>query len=435
MAGGRQSGDGTAMGNGSVLFCIPCPPPGQVRRGGSCKGRIALNIAKTLRTAALLAACWVAAAATAAAPDPVRFGHVAELGDLATLEAWLDQGLDPGFEADRIGSGLMIGAWTGNVPLMELFAARGADVNQVSRYGEQALQLAAWRGQREAVQWLLARGAAVNREGAGWSALHYAVFAGHDDLAALLLARGADVNARAPNQATPLMVAAREGREALAQRLLAAGADPRLVNDRGESALTWAMRYGRLRIARLVSSAAEFAEAAKAKPEDFGPPTRSEPAPREIDGILAELRAAQAEGRPVEPVRQALFDAVERFKAESRQEAAARAAAPSALVITGRRGEPGKERAELIYGAPPATVPEILAEIRRAEAAGRSTEALRRALHEAVDRFKRAPVAPPPAPAAAPPPAPPPPLPAVPRPAPPEPRPEPPPQMPEGTRL
>jgi ankyrin repeat protein len=41
------------------------------------------------------------------------------------------------------------------------------------------------------------------------------------------MARGANVNARAPNGATPLMLAAREGHERLARVLLEAGANTR----------------------------------------------------------------------------------------------------------------------------------------------------------------------------------------------------------------
>jgi hypothetical protein len=84
------------------------------------------------------------APAFAATPDPVRFGNTIEMGDLHAAGTWLDQGLDPDFTADRLGSGLMIGAWEGNIPMMELFLRHGADINFVNTAGEQALMLAAW---------------------------------------------------------------------------------------------------------------------------------------------------------------------------------------------------------------------------------------------------------------------------------------------------
>lgn len=341
--------------------------------------------------------------AGAGPPDPVRFGNTMELGDIGSAEKWLDEGLDPNFEADRIGTGLMIGAWEGNIAMMELFLSRGADINYANRIGEQALQLAAWNGRLEAVKWLIDRGATVVRDGKAWTALHYAAFAGHNEIAQLLIAHGADVNARTPNDSTALMMATREGREDLARLLLDAGADTRPVNDWGDNALTWAMRYGHPRIAKLVVPPEEFAQAVQAPPESFGEPTRSEPAPPELTEILRQLRLAQAEGRPADELRKALFDAVARIKADSPPvrlagKPAGKAGAPKALVITAKRQQSGRERAELVYergrsDTPPRTRPadvaEIVRELRRAEAEGRPAEELRNALFEAVDRMKK----------------------------------------------
>jgi len=125
-------------------------------------------------------------------PDPASFGKYLESGDIAKLREWLDAGLDPDYLADRIGTGLMIAAWRGDIPMMELLVARGADVNKANALGERALMHAAWRGHADAVEWLLARGARVNSDPMHWSALHYAVFAGHGEVATLLLERGAD---------------------------------------------------------------------------------------------------------------------------------------------------------------------------------------------------------------------------------------------------
>ena len=61
--------------------------------------------------------------------------------------------------ADRIGTGLMLAAWEGNLPMMELLVSRGADVNKTNEVGEQALLIAAWRGRLDVVKWLLAHGA------------------------------------------------------------------------------------------------------------------------------------------------------------------------------------------------------------------------------------------------------------------------------------
>ena len=98
-----------------------------------------------------------------ALPDAVEFGSRIENNDLEAAKDWLDRGLDPDFVGDRIGTGLMIAAWQGSVPMMELFAAKGADINRMNALGEQALMHAAWRGNLEAVQWLMGKGATLNR--------------------------------------------------------------------------------------------------------------------------------------------------------------------------------------------------------------------------------------------------------------------------------
>lgn len=357
--------------------------------------------------------CWSSVGfswADVSLPDPVRFGIAVEQGDVRSVQAWLDAGLSPDFMADRVGSGLMIAAWEGNLPMLELFVARGAQVNLVNRYDEQALQLAVWRGHTAAVRWLLEHGADLNRQGR-WSALHYAVFANHGELAQLLLERGAEINARAPNGSTVLMMAAREGHEKLARQLLDAGADSKLRNERGESALTWAMRQGNYRIAQMVSSMTEFSQAALADPTSFGSATRSQAAPLEIEEILRQIRLAQAAGKPIDRLRKKLYETTARFKQGSRKEVLGKSAVktpqkPGALMITARRGAAQsdglerEERAELVYSQNMSTKPAsasvgdigaILQRIQQAQAAGQSVVALRKQLFTAVAKFKQNP--------------------------------------------
>lgn len=230
--------------------------------------------------AAVLAAIAFAQPVRAELPDPIRFGVRMEAGDIAQAREWLDAGLAPDFLADRIGTGLMIAAWEGNIPLMDLFVARGADVNKTNAAGEQALLHAAWRGKLDAVKWLLARGAQINRGPQQWTALHYAVFAGHEETARYLMDRGADINARSTNGSSVLMMAVYEGHESLARKLIERGADRGVRNDRGDGALEWAMKYNRLGIARLVSDPTQFAAAASLPKERWGEPVRSVPEPR-----------------------------------------------------------------------------------------------------------------------------------------------------------
>ncbi|MDS4013008.1 MAG: ankyrin repeat domain-containing protein [Candidatus Accumulibacter sp.] len=379
----------------------------------------------------LWAACYwliLATATQAATPDPTTFGLAVERGDRRTVERWLDEGLDPEFEAAQIGSGLLVAAWYGRIEMLALFVERGADVRRSNRNGEQALQLAAWNGHRAAVEWLLAHAAPLDRAGNEWSALHYAVFNGHQHIVDDLLARGAKVNARAPNGSTPLMMAAREGREELAKRLLEAGADSRLESDWGDSALTMAMRYGHYRLAKMISSPEDFAIAVKSPPEAFGEASRSLAAPSEIDDLLAQIRSAEAAGRSSGELRKKLLATVGAWRSAGTPapRPAARSGAPRAMVITARRSQPGGERAQLIFDdpvsprtagvgrdaaslpAPSVAVPasaaggagragvgqnvavaDLLRQIRLAEAQGKPSDALREQFYRAVDALPR----------------------------------------------
>jgi uncharacterized protein len=304
-----------------------------------------------------------------AQPDPVAYGNRVESGDVAQVRAWLDAGLDPDFPADRIGTGLMIAAWNGDLPMMDLLVVRGADVNKVNALGEQALMHAAWRGNSEAIKWLLARGARVNRGPMQWSALHYAAFSGHEKAVALLLENGADINARSTNGSSALMMAVYEGHEQLVRQLLARGADRGMRNDRGEGALEWAFKFQRLGIARLVAAPQEFVAAANQPKSRWGAPLRSL---REGEAIAAPLPTAAPDpaGEKIEELmrmREALAsrglkDSVgkldKRIAALRAQRARADRNKPpiAVLEISASRASPEKQRMRVIFesnGPPP----------------------------------------------------------------------------------
>jgi tetratricopeptide (TPR) repeat protein len=329
----------------------------------------------------LLLAALLPLAARAELPDPTRFSVVLELGNVKQAQAWLDEGLDPNFEGQLIGTGLMIGAWEGNIPLMELFLDRGADIHRINRSGETALMLAAWKNRRAAMQWLLERGAQPNRAAREWTALHYATFAGHATLVEDLLAVGADVNARSTNGSTVVMMAAREGHAGIAERLLAAGANPALKNDFDDDAVAWAMRQNNFDIARIFTSAADFAELARVAALTPSRPTRSLPAPDSVEEHLRMARLAEARGRRDEALaayRQALAE----LKA---QQAPAKVGAggtaqgkPRTLVIRAKRSQPERQTMRFTYaGNDEQSIDALLAAARAAEAAGQPQEALR----------------------------------------------------------
>ena len=295
-----------------------------------------------------VAASQPAAVAPVALPDEITFGIRVEQGDVSTVGAWLVAGLDPNFESERIGTGLMVAAWRGDIPMMELFVKHGADVNRGNRFNEQALMLAVWKGQREAAGWLILHGANINRDGNEWTALHYATFAGHDELARFLVDKKADVNAKSTNGSTVLMMAAREGRDRIAALLIERGAIRGTKNDWGENALTWAMRNGHLSIAKLVTTEDDFAQAAAQPKAAWGEPATTIAAPAEVENILLQDRLAHAAGKPRTLSDEEYRQVLERVAAM--KPAAVETRRAHRLSITARKGQPSKERAELEFG-------------------------------------------------------------------------------------
>jgi hypothetical protein len=287
----------------------------------------------------------------AAFPDETTFGIRVEQSDLSTVGKWLAAGLDPNFESEHIGTGLMIAAWRGDIPMMELFVKHGADVNRQNRFNEQALMLAVWQGQTAAAAWLFNRGARINREGNEWSALHYATFAGHDELARYLIDKKADVNARSTNGSTVLMMAAREGREKIAALLIEHGAIRSAKNDLGEDALKWAMRNGHLSIAKMLTTDEDFAQAAAQPKAAWGDAAVTMAAPAEVETILLQERLARSAGQPRVLSDEEYRKVLERVAAMKPAVADPRRA--NRMSITAKKNQPSKERAELQFGEPP----------------------------------------------------------------------------------
>ena len=284
----------------------------------------------------------------AALPTPTGFVTNMELGDLEQAKAWLDAGLPPDFMGSRIGSGLMIGAWEGNIDMMRLFISRGGDINRMNGNGETAIILAAWRGHLEAVKWLIERGARINAPARQWSPLHYAVFAGHREVADYLMAQGADINALSTNGSSVLMMAIYEGREELARLLIEKGADRTPRNDWGDGALEWSMRYNQLNIARMITNPEEFNLAVSQPKETWGEPTRSLRMSKELEELM-ELREKLVErGESTAAIdKRIAIERVNVMRAEMGRPATPQRAAT--MEITASRKSPKDQSAKIIY--------------------------------------------------------------------------------------
>lgn len=292
--------------------------------------------------------CPLAAAEKVALPDKAMFSNRMEAGDVDKAREWLDGGLDPGFLGSRIGSGLMIGAWEGNLELMRLFMSRGADINQVNDAGETALVLAAWKGRLDIVKWLVERGAKINPPPRQWSPLHYASFAGHKEVMDYLLAQGANIDARSTNGSTPLMMAIYEGREDIARSLIEKGADRKLKNDFGEGSLEWAMRGGHLKMARMVTTPEEFNIAIAQPKEKWGEVSRSVGMTPYLEKLLRIREAIVARGNPTKAIDDKIAAERQRILEEERRRQGLPPRAAT-LEISASKKDFNKQSANVVY--------------------------------------------------------------------------------------
>lgn len=140
---------------------------------------------------------------------------------------------------------LLFAARMGDVDSGRILLENGADLNDKAPLGTSALVIAAHSGHRAFAELLLEKGADPNAMDAGYGALHIAVQRGDTELVKSLLARGADPNAYilrgSPTRrvsaditissysigATPLWLAASQGRADLVRLLAAKGASVR----------------------------------------------------------------------------------------------------------------------------------------------------------------------------------------------------------------
>ena len=84
----------------------------------------------------------------------------------------------------------------GDLQTVEAQLESGVDVNQANPSGDTPLTYAAFMGHLKIVDLLLEKGADVNANGlAGWTALHLAAQRGHEKIVQQLIAKGAKINA------------------------------------------------------------------------------------------------------------------------------------------------------------------------------------------------------------------------------------------------
>lgn len=124
----------------------------------------------------------------------------------------------------------------GHIKIIEMFLARGVDINGAPDLMEGAVT----GGSTALVQWLLAHGASVEgKPGSSMRPLENAASQGHKAVAEILLAHGARADAKNEAGRTPLLMAASGGNTAIAELLIQHGAK---VNDATTKGVTPLMR-------------------------------------------------------------------------------------------------------------------------------------------------------------------------------------------------
>lgn len=96
-------------------------------------------------------------AQTPRAPEFVQYA--AALGDLATVKAFLNQGLSVDVRDRRGATPLHAAAVGGQLAVAEYLVSKGADVNAINRFGDSPLENAESEGKRDVATFLAAKGA------------------------------------------------------------------------------------------------------------------------------------------------------------------------------------------------------------------------------------------------------------------------------------
>jgi ankyrin repeat protein len=115
----------------------------------------------------------------------------------------------------------------GDLEKVNMYVAKGVDVNETSGDGETALHWACRQGHEDIARYLLEKGADMSAQGTGCGTpLQWAVRAGRPEMASLLLEHGADVNRHGTDGFTALHDAVLNRDLPMVRLLLTAGADP-----------------------------------------------------------------------------------------------------------------------------------------------------------------------------------------------------------------
>jgi len=135
---------------------------------------------------------------------------------------------EPQLEGQQLALGVSIylAAYMGELAKIEAYIQEGVDINKLDGHGHAPLHYAAQNNQKQAMELLIAKGGGVNvKNSRGQTPLFNAIAAGNKDVAELLISKGADVNVKNSNGQTPLDSALSRNRKDIVELLKAKDAE------------------------------------------------------------------------------------------------------------------------------------------------------------------------------------------------------------------
>lgn len=185
--------------------------------------------------------------------DYDRFYSAIAHGDIETVKAMLDAGVDIERQTDDAITPLVIAIQRRHADIVQLLLERGSDVDSPVRnilpifHAVQASELAP-----RLIQLLIDHGADVQviTGPANMTALHWAAVEGMVHAVDFLIDKGLDVDQRCKRGETALVLAAENGHTTVVKLLLAKGADLHARSGNDGTALMWAASCGHVETAR-----------------------------------------------------------------------------------------------------------------------------------------------------------------------------------------
>ncbi|KAF3998673.1 ankyrin repeat domain-containing protein [Glaciimonas immobilis] len=183
----------------------------------------------------------------------------ARSGNAQTFKGFIEAGASPDTR-NRLGDSLLMSAIkNGQMDIMLLLIARGADVNLANVAKVTPLMASAYFGRPAMARVLIDKKADVNAiDQVHKTAMVYAAGTGQTEIVNMLLQTGPEsgikVNTSYENGLTALMWAGASGFPATVEALLARGADSQLLDNRGKGVLEMAQENSHLDIVKILQA-------------------------------------------------------------------------------------------------------------------------------------------------------------------------------------